>query len=72
MGVKKDIKMLLLENDITITDIAKEMTNRTGKYFSRSNISQKLLRGTLKYEEAQLIGDILGYELKFIRTKPYL
>ena len=72
MGVKKDIKMLLLENDITITDIAKEMTKRTGKYFSRSNISQKLLRGTLKYEEAQLIGDILGYELKFIRTKPYI
>ena len=72
MGVKKDIKMLLLENDITITDIAKEMTERTGKYFSRSNISQKLLRGTLKYEEAQLIGDILGYELKFIRTKPYI
>lgn len=72
MGVKKDIKMLLLENDITITDIAKEMTQRTGKYFSRSNISQKLLRGTLKYEEAQLIGDILGYELKFVRTKPYI
>jgi len=72
MGVKKDIKMLLLENDITITDIAKEMTERTGKYFSRSNISQKLLRGTLKYEEAQLIGEILGYELKFIRTKPYI
>ncbi|MBO6086859.1 LLM class flavin-dependent oxidoreductase [bacterium] len=72
MGVKKDIKMLLLENDITITDIAKEMTKRTGKFFSRSNISQKLLRGTLKYEEAQLIGEILGYELKFIRTKPYI
>ncbi|MCM1339202.1 MAG: hypothetical protein NC191_05990 [Muribaculaceae bacterium] len=72
MRVKKDIKMLLLENDTTITDIAKEMTKRTGKYFSRSNISQKLIRGTLKYEEALLIGEILGYDLKFVRIKPYL
>ena len=72
MRVKKDIKMLLLENDMTITDIAKEMSKRTGKTFSRSNISQKLSRGTLKYEEALLIGEILGYDLKFVRIKPYL
>lgn len=72
MRVKKDIKMLLLENDVSITDIAKEMTKRTGKHFSRSNISQKLIRGTLKYEEALLIGEILGYDLKFIRIKPYV
>lgn len=72
MRVKKDIKMLLLENDISITAIAKEMSKRTGKYFSRSNISQKLIRGTLKYEEALLIGEILGYDLKFVRIKSYL
>lgn len=72
MRVRKDIKMLLLENDMSITDIAKEITKRTGKNISRSNISQKLLRGTLKYEEAVLIGEILGYELRFIRTKPYV
>lgn len=72
MRVRKDIKMLLLENDMSITDIAKEMSKRTGKYFSRSNISQKLIRGTLKYEEALLIGEILGYDLKFVRIKSYL
>ena len=72
MQVRKDIRMLLLENDMTITDIAREMTKKTGKYFSRSNISQKLLRGTLKYEEALLIGEILGYDLKFVRRKPYI
>ncbi len=72
MRVRKDIRMLLLENDMSITDIAKEMSKRTGKNISRSNISQKLLRGTLKYEEALLIGNILGYDLKFVRTKPYI
>lgn len=72
MRVKKDIKMLLLENDVSITDIAQEMSKATGKHISRSNLSQKLMRGTLKYEEALLIGQLLGYDLKFVRTKPYI
>ena len=49
MRVKKDIKMLLLENDVSITYISQEMSKLTGKNISRSNISQKLTRGTLKY-----------------------
>ena len=72
MRVKKDIKMLLLENDVSITYIAQEMSKLTGKNISRSNISQKLTRGTLKYEEALLIGQILGYDLKFVRVKPHI
>ena len=43
-----------------------------GNAITTSNISRKLLRKTLKYEEAKLIGEILGYELKFIRTRPYV
>ncbi|MCD7879251.1 MAG: hypothetical protein LUG16_04875 [Candidatus Gastranaerophilales bacterium] len=72
MRVKKDIKKLLLENDVSITYIAKEMSKYTGKNISRSNISQKLIRGTLKYEEALLIGQILGYDLKFVRINEML
>ncbi|MGN0015013.1 MAG: hypothetical protein ACI37T_06300 [Candidatus Gastranaerophilaceae bacterium] len=45
------------------------MTERTGKNYSSANISQKLSRKTLKYEEAKLIGEILGYKLEFIKTK---
>jgi hypothetical protein len=71
MTVRKDIKQLLLENDTTITQLARELSKATGKHYSQSNISQKLMRNTLKYEEAKLIGSVLGYELKFVRTKPY-
>ena len=69
MSVKKDIKLLLTENEVTIAALAREMTKLSGHNYSRSNVSQKLSRGTLKYEEAKLIGKILGYELKFVRTK---
>ncbi len=72
MSVRKDIKAILFENDISITQIARELSKITGKHYSQSNISQKLMRKTLKYEEAKLIGSILGYELKFVRTKSYM
>jgi len=67
MGVKEDIKTIILQSNRTITEVAKEMTRITGKNYSMSNISQKLTRKTLKYEEAMLIGQILGYDLKFIK-----
>lgn len=72
MSVRKDIKLLLTENETTITFVAKEMTRISGHNYTRSNLSQKLSRKTLKYEEAKLIGQILGYDLKFVRTKPYV
>lgn len=72
MSVKTDIKTILAESDVTITKLADEISRITGKHCTQSNISQKLSRGTLKYEEAKLIGQILGYELKFVRTKSYI
>ncbi|MBR1754562.1 hypothetical protein IJ732_06980 [bacterium] len=72
MSVRTDIKTILAECDISITLLAKLLSEKTGKHYSQSNISQKLMRKTLKYEEAKLIGQILGYDLKFIRIKPYI
>ena len=72
MSIRTDIKTILAENDVTITQIAKELTKITGKNYSQSNISQKLMRGTLKFEDAKIIGKILGYDLKFVRIKPYI
>ena len=72
MSVRTDIKTILAENDISITKLAKLLSNETGKHYSQSNISQKLMRNTLKYEEAKIIGKLLGYDLKFVRTKPYI
>ena len=69
MSIKADIKKILFECDVTITEIALLMSKRTGKHYSQSNISQKLMRKTLKYEEAKIIGDILGYDLKFIKKE---
>ena len=67
MTVRKDIKVLLAENNVKLKDLAVEMSEKIGKKITADNISQKLRKGTLRYDDAMIIGDILGYDLKFIK-----
>lgn len=65
MSAQEDIKMLLLKNCMTITRLAELVTERTGKKLSRNTLSQKLIRGTLRYDELEAICEILGYRLEY-------
>ena len=65
MGTKEDIKTLLVNSCWTLKALAHEMTNRSGRIYSSPMLSQKLYRDNLHYKEAKLIGEILGYRLKF-------
>ena len=67
MTVRKDIKVLLAESNVKLKDLAVEMSENIGKKITADNISQKLRKGTLRYDDAMIIGDILGYDLKFIK-----
>ena len=44
--------------------IAQELEIKLGKRYSPANLSSKLIRGTLTYNEVDLICDILGYEIE--------
>ena len=65
MGVKEDIKTLLVQSSWTLKDLARELSIRTGRKYSSPMLSQKLYRENLHYKEAKIIGEILGYKLKF-------
>ena len=69
MTVKEDIKSLLAAESWTITKMAKEMSEKTGKKYSIKTLSQKLTNGTLRYDEYKNIIAILGYEIKLERKK---
>lgn len=69
MSVREDIKVLLSRENWTMTELVDEINKRTGKDGSRSNFSHKLANKTLRYEEAKLIGDILGYDLTFVKRQ---
>ena len=63
------VKKLLLDNFITMTELSKAMGKRLNKKYSLTNLSNKLRKETITYKEMVLIGDILGYDLEFIKRK---
>lgn len=63
MTIREDIKSLLAKESFTITKLAEELTEKTGKKYTVKSISQKLSRNTLRYEEFKLITEILGYKI---------
>lgn len=69
MGVREDIKVLLSRENWTMTEVARELSGKLNKEYTQSNLSHKLSNKTLRYEEAKLIGDILGYDLTFVKRK---
>ena len=66
MSVREQVKILLLKRNMTITELAIRMTEYTGKKYSRQNLSNKLSKRTLRYEEFEIIAKILGYRIELI------
>lgn len=63
--LKEQIKILLLERDMRMKDLAKALEDKLGKPFSPTNLSARLKRGSLNYNEIIAVCEILGYELEF-------
>ncbi len=64
MSIREDIKMLLAKKAITMTELAKRLTDN-GKTTSVKSLSNKLSRKTIKFEEVRAILDIIGYDIEY-------
>jgi len=71
MSASEDLKILLLKEKITITELAKMASEKTGKPYTVYGISQKLIRNSMKYDELKTLAGVLGYEIKFTKTNRY-
>ncbi|MBG9756416.1 MULTISPECIES: helix-turn-helix transcriptional regulator [Lysinibacillus] len=62
MGMAKKIKMLMVEKDLTLSELAEKMGT------SQPNISNKLKRDNFNEKELNLIAEVLGvkYEANFV------
>lgn len=65
--VREKIKSLLAENGMTLTQMAKLLTEKTGKKCTLANLSSKLVRGTLTYNDVVLLANTLNYKIEFVR-----
>lgn len=71
MSISNDIKKLLIDKDITLTQLAKIISEKKGKNFSIQNLSQKLKNETINLRELEIILDTLNYKICYLPQKPF-
>lgn len=69
MGIKEDIKMLIVKKGTTMTKVAQLLSIKTNKQYTVQSLSKKLAANTLRLSEAHEIADILGFDIEFIERK---
>lgn len=63
MNVREEVKIMLGSRCMTITELAKRMSELSGKNYSQSLISHKIAQESLRYTEMKMICKILGYRI---------
>ena len=67
MSIMNDLKKILLDVNVNLTELAEALSKKQKKPYSMQNLSNKLRNETITHREMILIADILGYDLKFVR-----
>ncbi|MBQ8458700.1 hypothetical protein IJ541_01205 [bacterium] len=65
MVLCNEIKKLLVDCDITLTQLARIIAEKKGKHYTIQNLSQKLRNNTLNSTEIDIIMEALGYRIIF-------
>ena len=65
MSANETVKILLVKRAMTITELAKRLTDLSGKKYTQQSLSKKILRDTLRFCEIEQIAKILGYKIEF-------
>lgn len=63
--IRENIKIILLKENLTLVELAKKLSKKLNKKTTADSLSQKLRKGTIKYEEINDILDCLGYDIDF-------
>ncbi len=67
--LKRFVKSKLTLEGSSLTEIAKQITEKCNRSENPQTISQKLTRGTIKYIEMEEIADLLGYDIEWVKRK---
>lgn len=67
MSIVNELKKILLDVNVSMTELAQALEKRLNKPYSMQNLSNKLRNETISHREMLIIADILGYDLKFVR-----
>ena len=63
MDLEKEIKKMLIDNDMSVTDLAEKLDT------TRQNLNNKLKRKDMKVSDLNTILEVLGYRIEFVKEK---
>ena len=63
INIHNYIKSIIVLEGMTMRDMVEMLHLKYGRSDSVSNLSGKLSRGSLRYDEAMEIADVLGYDI---------
>lgn len=65
MSIRKRIKVLLAQEQTTLTNIIQVLALNKNKNITINSLSQKLIKNTIKFREVEEILDVLDYDIIF-------
>ena len=65
MNIGNEIKKMTVDNGMTLTHLASVISSQKGKKYSVQNLSAKLKKGTVNFNELSVILNEMGYEIIF-------
>ncbi len=65
MNAINEVKMMAAKKGVTLTYLAKYLSEHSGKKYSLDILSKKLRSNMIRYSEMKLIAQALGAELVF-------
>ena len=69
MNTRNEIKAIMVREGMTMTEVVEKMADQYGWSAGVPNLSGKLRRGSLRYQEAVELADALGYDLVWQKRK---
>ena len=69
MNTRNEIKAYITREGMTLTEVVEKMAEQYGWSASVPNLSGKLRRGSLRYQEAVELSDALGYDVVWQKRK---
>ena len=66
MNAINEVKMLIAKRGVTLTYLAKYLSEHSDKQYTLDSLSKKLRANTIRYSEMKLIAEALDMEIHII------
>ncbi len=69
MNSRTFVKILCAKEALTYKKVAEILVEKTRNHYTKTSVSSKLAKDTLRFSEAFILADALGYDLTLTKRK---